>query len=491
MSIHPPSPSAPAGVRTPVPVPPRSAGRRLILGPCRLPGHRWFGIGAGPDAAVAPAGARPGRRHREPHRAAAARAPRRRHGDRRRRDRARRSVEPRRAAAAAARRRDRAERRTRGGVRRVPARRQSRPDAGARRRPARRLVVGRFDDAGGDPARPDRTDRGAARARVEPLRRRRHRRRDPGVHAPRRQGLQRQRQRRLRHLRHRGVRRRASAAARGRSPSRCRRAARAATASTPSSTRATSATTTTATATRSRNVSASLDLPWADGQSLSASYLRNRLNAQYDGGPGFDERTITVVETWRVASRQPPRAVVDVHAVGRRRHRRQPLADGVRRLHLRHHAAAVHLAERPHAAGRGRRADARTRAARGAACHRGCVRGDRARHRRGVRRLARCASATRRCRRTCAATIRASTAADDGRHRLGLARLAELAGHRRLRHRVQGADVQRPLLPRLLQPGPRARDFGQRRGRRSTRRPVGTACASTPARSATATRSSG
>jgi vitamin B12 transporter len=52
----------------------------------------------------------------------------------------------------------------------------------------------------------------------------------------------------------------------------------------------------------SRNVSASLDLPWADGQSLAASYLRNRLNAQYDGGPGFDERTITVVETWRVAS---------------------------------------------------------------------------------------------------------------------------------------------------------------------------------------------
>ncbi len=52
----------------------------------------------------------------------------------------------------------------------------------------------------------------------------------------------------------------------------------------------------------SENVSAGLDLPWADGQSLSASYLRNRLNAQYDGGPGFDERTITVVETWRVAS---------------------------------------------------------------------------------------------------------------------------------------------------------------------------------------------
>ncbi len=138
---------------------------RVILGPCPLPGRRWCGIGAGRDARRPPAGARPDRRHRQPHGAAAARTSRRRHGDRRRRDRARRRVEPRRAAAAAARRRDRAERRTGGGVGRVPARGESRPDAGAGRRPARRLVVGRFDDAGGDPARPDRTDRGAARAR--------------------------------------------------------------------------------------------------------------------------------------------------------------------------------------------------------------------------------------------------------------------------------------------------------------------------------------
>jgi vitamin B12 transporter len=53
----------------------------------------------------------------------------------------------------------------------------------------------------------------------------------------------------------------------------------------------------------SSNVSAYAALPWADGQELSAQYFRNRLNAQYDGGPGSDDRTITTVETWLVASR--------------------------------------------------------------------------------------------------------------------------------------------------------------------------------------------
>jgi len=51
------------------------------------------------------------------------------------------------------------------------------------------------------------------------------------------------------------------------------------------------------------NVSAFAMLPWADGQQLTAQYFRNRLNAQFDGGPGFDDRTITTVETWQVASR--------------------------------------------------------------------------------------------------------------------------------------------------------------------------------------------
>ena len=38
------------------------------------------------------------------------------------------------------------------------------------------------------------------------------------------------------------------------------------------------------------NVSAFATLPWADGQQLTAQYFRNRLNNQFDGGPGFDDR---------------------------------------------------------------------------------------------------------------------------------------------------------------------------------------------------------
>ena len=51
------------------------------------------------------------------------------------------------------------------------------------------------------------------------------------------------------------------------------------------------------------NVSAYATLPWADGQQLTAQYFRNRLNAQFDSGPGSDDRTITTVETWQMASR--------------------------------------------------------------------------------------------------------------------------------------------------------------------------------------------
>ena len=126
--------------------------------------------------------ARSGRRHRCAHGAADRRRAGRRHRDRRGRNPAQRRAEPGRIAAAAAWRRDRAERRPGLGVRRAAARRQPRPDAGADRRPARGLVVVGVDDARSDSARPDRPHRDPARARVEPVRRRRHRRRRPGVH---------------------------------------------------------------------------------------------------------------------------------------------------------------------------------------------------------------------------------------------------------------------------------------------------------------------
>jgi vitamin B12 transporter len=54
---------------------------------------------------------------------------------------------------------------------------------------------------------------------------------------------------------------------------------------------------------KNSNLSAFAALPWADGQELSAQYLRSRLNAQFDGGPGSDDRTITTVETWQAMSR--------------------------------------------------------------------------------------------------------------------------------------------------------------------------------------------
>jgi vitamin B12 transporter len=52
-----------------------------------------------------------------------------------------------------------------------------------------------------------------------------------------------------------------------------------------------------------QSVSATLGYEWAADQALSAQFLRSRLNNQFDGGPGFDDRTITVDETWQVASR--------------------------------------------------------------------------------------------------------------------------------------------------------------------------------------------
>ena len=54
-----------------------------------------------------------------------------------------------------------------------------------------------------------------------------------------------------------------------------------------------------------RNANATVDvvLPLADGHELAAKYLYNRQNAQYDGSAGFDDRTLTTLETWQVASR--------------------------------------------------------------------------------------------------------------------------------------------------------------------------------------------
>jgi vitamin B12 transporter len=54
---------------------------------------------------------------------------------------------------------------------------------------------------------------------------------------------------------------------------------------------------------RMENLSASASWQWAPGQEVAGQYLGNRLNAQYDGGPGFDERTVTTLQEWSVTSR--------------------------------------------------------------------------------------------------------------------------------------------------------------------------------------------
>jgi len=51
------------------------------------------------------------------------------------------------------------------------------------------------------------------------------------------------------------------------------------------------------------NAGVSATLPWAAGQEVAVQYLRNRLNSQFDGGPGSDDRTVTTLEAWSVASR--------------------------------------------------------------------------------------------------------------------------------------------------------------------------------------------
>ena len=54
---------------------------------------------------------------------------------------------------------------------------------------------------------------------------------------------------------------------------------------------------------RNENVSGSVAFRFAPEQEISAQAFRSRLNAQFDAGPGFDDRTITTVESYSVASR--------------------------------------------------------------------------------------------------------------------------------------------------------------------------------------------
>lgn len=54
---------------------------------------------------------------------------------------------------------------------------------------------------------------------------------------------------------------------------------------------------------RNDNLSGSMSFRFAPEQEISAQAFRSRLNAQFDSSPGFDDRTVTTVESYSVASR--------------------------------------------------------------------------------------------------------------------------------------------------------------------------------------------
>jgi vitamin B12 transporter len=53
---------------------------------------------------------------------------------------------------------------------------------------------------------------------------------------------------------------------------------------------------------RSASASANASVDWANGHALSGQYFRSRMNAQFDGGDAFDDRTITTLESGGVTS---------------------------------------------------------------------------------------------------------------------------------------------------------------------------------------------
>ncbi|HXU52603.1 MAG TPA: TonB-dependent receptor [Casimicrobiaceae bacterium] len=53
---------------------------------------------------------------------------------------------------------------------------------------------------------------------------------------------------------------------------------------------------------RSGSASANGSVDWAKGQTVSGQYFRSRMNAKFDGGDAFDDRTITTLESYGVTS---------------------------------------------------------------------------------------------------------------------------------------------------------------------------------------------
>ena len=324
------------------------------------------------------------------------------------------------------------------------------------------------DRARGDPARPDRADRNPARARVEPVRRRCDRRRDPGVHASADHGATHANASigygTLRHARRVGGRAGGIRVARG-TP--CRSPVGAATASTRSSIRRTSATTRIATAIATRASARTASCSSRPVTRCSVQYFRSHLDSQFDARRCVRRSDDHDAAELAGALRRPLGRELALARSARRRRRRSVSQTGFGQAFRSDASAPVRVAERRRTAGR--RADARARAARGARRHRCRVRRRRARHERrtGVYRVAAGAHA-----------LQANVRHDDssqfggrttGAFAYGYRIRARLARDRERGHRVQGADVQRSLFPGLLE----SRICARRR--RATSKPACTA----------------
>ena len=229
---------------------------------------------------------------------------------------------------------------------------------------------------------------------------------------------------------------------------------------------------------RSGNATVDLALPLADGHELAAKYLYNRQDAQYDGSAGFDDRTVTTLETWQLASRNRLAPFWTSRLTAGQSSDDSVSQDRVRGLPVRHPADAARLAERLHAAAGS--AHRRLRIPQGNGQHRRRVRGDLARHELGVRDLPVARRRAGAPGQPALGRFVAVRRQGDRGAGLRLPGAAVAAPDRRGVDRLQAAVVQRPLLPRLQHAGP-----GSPRPR-STSRPARTGPA--PSRAARSAR---
>ncbi len=200
---------------------------------------------------------------------------------------------------------------------------------------------------------------------------------------------------------------------------------------------------------RGDHVSGNVSFRLAPEQELSARFLNSHLNAQFDAEPGFDDRTITTVDSYALASRNRLNAWWTSTARARADRRHQRLANRIRAGSIHDAAALVRLAERLPAAARLARRGART--PRGACRRRRRVRGNGTHHQRGRRSLPSRRRAAGRAAQPAARRQHAIRRAYDRRAGLRLRLRPRLARERERRHRVQGPDVQRSLLSGVFQ----------------------------------------